>query len=99
MSDIPIVEIGAGGALAAIILREVFSFLKAQKSNKNNGPYLSRAEFQTHKESVQYKDNCEQIVKRVDAAFEAQEKMFRLMEKRIEDHFRDVKKLIRNGGR
>jgi len=93
--DIPILEIGAGGALAAIILREVFSFVKDTKGK--NG--ITRAEFDKHKDSVQYKDNCEQIVKRMDAAFIAQEKMFRLMEKRIEDHFRDVKKLIRNGAK
>jgi hypothetical protein len=96
MADIPILEIGAGGALAIVILREVFNFIKGQR-NKNGG--VTRAEFEKHKDSAQYKDNCEQIVKRMDAAFIAQEKMFRLMEKRIEDHFMDVKKLIRNGGK
>jgi hypothetical protein len=97
MADISIVEIGAGGALAIVILREVFNFIKNQRFNKNGG--VTRTEFEKYKDSVQYKDNCEQIVKRVDAAFEAQEKMFRLMEKRIEEHFSDVKKLIRNGGK
>jgi hypothetical protein len=97
MADISIVEIGAGGALAIVILREVFNFIKNQRFTKNGG--VTRTEFEKHKDSVQYKDNCKQIVKRIDAAFEAQEKMFRLMEKRIEEHFSDVKKLIRNGGK
>ena len=96
MTDIPILEIGAGGALAIVIIKTTFDFVKTARINKNG---VSRAEFEKHKESVQYKDNCEQIVKRMDAAFIAQEKMFRLMEKRIEEHFSDVKKLIRNGAK
>ena len=98
MADLPILEGGAILAVAVVVVKEAFSFVKAQR-NKTGNSYVTRTEFQTHKDSVQYKDNCEQIVKRLDAAFEAQEKMFKLMEKRIEDHFRDVKKLIRNGGK
>ena len=94
MTDIPIIEIGAGGALAVIIIKEVFSFVKGKSGNG-----ITKAEFEKHKDSVQYKDNCEQIVKRMDAAFVAQEKMFKAMEKRIEEHFSDVKKLIRNGAK
>ena len=95
--DIPITEIGVGGVFAVIVIREVLSFLKTQKASRNGNAGITRAEFEKHKDSVQYKDNCEQIVKRMDAAFEAQEKMFGLMEKRIIEHFDDVKKLIRNG--
>lgn len=96
MTDIPIVEIGAGGALAIVILKTTFDFVKSTRANRNG---VSRGEFEKHKDSVQYKDNCEQIVKRMDAAFIAQEKMFRAMEKRIEEHFSDVKKLIKNGAK
>jgi hypothetical protein len=92
-----ITEVGIGGAVAIIIIREVLNFVKEKKNNNSNS--ISRREFDKHKESVQYKDNCEQIVKRIDAAFEAQEKMFKMMEKRIEQHFREVKKLILNGGK
>ena len=97
MADIPIAEYGVGGALVLIILREVFSFIKSQRANRNGSSGITRNEFERHKDSVQYKDNCEQIVKRMDAAFESQEKMLKLMERRIEEHFEDVKKLIRNG--
>ena len=96
MTDIPIIEIGAGGALVIVILKTTFDFVRSTKNSKNG---VSRVEFEKHKDSVQYKDNCEQIVKRMDAAFVAQEKMFRAMEKRIEEHFSDVKKLIRNGAK
>jgi len=94
--DIPILEIGAGGALVIVILKTTFDFVKSTRTSKNG---VTKAEFEKHKDSVQYKDNCEQIVKRLDSAFIAQEKMFRLMEKRIEEHFSDVKKLIRNGAK
>lgn len=96
MADIPITEIGVGGAVAVILLREAYNIIKEKRSNGNS---VSKSDFDELKKSVQYKDNCEQIVKRVDAAFEAQEKMFKLMEKRIEEHFRDVKKLILNGNK
>lgn len=95
--DIPITEIGVGGAVALIILREAFNFVKAQKVNKNGNPYITRGEYEKHKEGIQYKDNCEQIVKRIDDSLKNQDKMFALMEKRILEHFDDVKKLIRNG--
>lgn len=99
MVDIPIIEIGAGGAVAIIIIERVLGIIKNHRNNKNRDDGISRTEFEQHKKFVQTKDNCEQIVKRVDAAFEAQEKMFRMMEKRIEEHFQDVKRLIRNGGK
>jgi hypothetical protein len=81
-----ITEVGIGGAVAIIIIREVLNFVKEKKNNNSNSNFVPRKE-------------CEQIVKRVDAAFEAQEKMFKIMEKRIEQHFREVKKLILNGGK
>lgn len=95
--DIPITEIGVGGLFSLFVIKEVLSFLKTQKANKNGSSGITRSEFEKHKDSVQYKDNCEQIVKRMDAAFESQEKMFKMMENRIIEHFNDVKKLIRNG--
>ena len=91
MADIPITEIGVGGAVAVIIIREVLSFLK----DKKNGDIasVSRDEFEKHKRNVQYKDNCEQIVKRLDEANKAQEVRFNSVDKQ----FDEVKVLIRNG--
>jgi len=91
MADIPITEIGVGGAVAVIIIREVFSFLKQKK----NGELISRDEFDRHRRSVQYKDNCEQIVKRLDEANKAQETRFNNVDKQ----FDEVKVLIKNGGK
>ena len=76
--DIPVTEIGVGGALAVIVMREVFGFVKTRKGNS----CIARGEFEEHKKSVQYKDTCEQIVKRFEANHkEVVAKLDRLLEK------------------
>jgi len=90
-----IVGIGAGGALAIIIIRETYSFVKSYTNNRNGGEYIKRSEFDEHKKSVQYKDNCEQIVKRLDEANKSQELRFNSMDKQ----FDEVKTLIRSGSK
>jgi hypothetical protein len=84
--DIPITEIGAGGALSIVIIKMVFDFIKSAK-NKNN-EYVLKSEFEKHKDSVRYKETCEQIVKRIDNGFED-----------IRKDFKEVKDLIRNNGK
>jgi hypothetical protein len=79
-----ITQVGVGGVLAILIIREVLN----ARNHRKNGEYISRSEFEKHKDSVQYKDSCEQIVKRIDAAFE-----------KIDEQFENVKELIRNGGK
>ncbi len=80
-----ITQVGVGGVLAILIIREV---LNAKNSKSSSSNCISRNEFESHKKSVQYKDNCEQIVKRIDGRFD-----------RIDEQFDDVKELIRNGGK
>ena len=76
--DIPVTEIGVGGAFAIIIIREVLGFMKTR--NGNSSP--TRREFEEHKKSVQYKDTCEQIVKRLeDNHTEVINKLDKLLEK------------------
>jgi hypothetical protein len=84
--DIPITEIGAGGILAIVMVKMVFDFIKSAK-NKNN-EYVLKSEFEKHKDSVQYRDTCAEIVKRIDNGFED-----------IRKDFNEVKDLIRNGGK
>ena len=91
MTDFPLIEMGAGGALAVIIIREVLQIVLKSR----NGEYISRKEFDKHKSSVQYKDNCNEIVKRLDEANQAQEKRF----DSIDRQFGEVKQLIKNGGK
>ena len=63
-----ITQVGVPAIVVILILREVVPALRNGKS-KNNG-CISRSEFDKHKESVQYKDTCEQIVKRMDGRFD-----------------------------
>lgn len=65
MTDSVIVQLGVGGILAILLLREVFGFLKNSRT-KNNKGCVTINEFERHKDAVQYKDNCEQIVKRLE---------------------------------
>jgi hypothetical protein len=85
MADIPITEIGVGGAIAIIIIREFVSFVKHNKKNGNN---VTKAEFEQHKKSVQYKDTCSEIVKRIDRGFGD-----------VKEEFKEVKKLIRENSK
>ena len=87
-------QLGVGGIFAIIVIREVFNFINGRKNN-GKAPCVTRLELNRLKESVQYKDNCEQIVKRIDASFQAQDKRF----DKIDDDFKEVKSLIRNGGK
>ena len=68
-------ELGVGGILAIIILREVFNFLKSNKNNKNDKTNcsgdISREEFESHKKVVQYESTCIQIVKRLEGRFDS----------------------------
>jgi hypothetical protein len=69
-------HIGVGGIFAILVIREVLNFIKPTrtvevKKDVNGKAVLcvSRDEFETHKSHVQYKDNCVQIVKRIDENF------------------------------
>lgn len=68
---------------AVIVIREVLNFAKNGKLRKNNNG-ISRIEFDKHKESVQYKDNCTEIVKRMDGRFD-----------KLDENFKEVKNLLR----
>lgn len=92
MSEI-VTQVGVGGALAIIILREVFTFVK-NHSNEGKHRYVTRGEFDKHKEAVQYRDNCGEIVRRLDGNFEAMEKRDRERNKVVDSQFSDLKMMI-----
>jgi hypothetical protein len=79
MADELITQIGVGGIFAVVVIREVFTFMKSQKMRMNGESRLSRKEFEEHKKSVQYKDNCE-------ATHAAIAQRFSDMEKRDDDN-------------
>ena len=80
-----ITQIGVGGIFALMVIREVFGFIKSKKTNGANVP-VSKMEFDKHKDVVQYKDNCIEIVKRMDGRFD-----------NVDSQLHEVKDLIKNG--
>ena len=58
----------------------------------NNTQGVSRMEFDKHKDSVQFKDNCTEIVKRIEQRADDRHTEIKEGMRRIED-------LIKNGGK
>jgi len=72
--DQSLTQLGIGGIFAILIVRSVLEFLKssrspAEKKSTNGINGVTRSEFEIHKGVVQYKDSCQQIVKRIDENF------------------------------
>jgi len=87
--DAGITEIGIGGVFALLVIKEVFGFVKAKRNGNGSqisNKVITRDEFEKHKISAQYKDNCSEIVKRMDGRFD-----------NIDSQLTEVKTLIRNG--
>jgi len=85
--DIPITEIGVGGAVALIIVREAFRFAKDMKSPNSNDA-IKRKEFEEHKRDVVYKDNCALVTEFNNERFN-----------RIDRKLEKIETLIKNGGK
>ena len=61
------------------------------KNGKKNGDYVRMAEFEKHKEAVQYKDTCTEIVNRIDERAKDRHKD-------TKEDLKEIKELIRNNG-
>ena len=85
--DIPITEIGVGGAVALIILREAFRFARDVKPG-NSTDAVKRKEFEEHKKAVVYKDNCALVTEFNNERFN-----------RIDRKLEKIETLIKNGGK
>ena len=93
MSAEVITQLGVGGIFAILILKIVFDFVSQHKNKtKHKEDCVTRNEFNKHKGAVQYRNNCEQIVKRIDAAFDAQRQRF----DKVDADIGEVKQLIRD---
>lgn len=70
-------QLGVGGIFVILVLREVFNFLKNHKNNKTKQcGEISRVEFEKHKDVVQYKRECGEIVKRLEERFDSVDAQF-----------------------
>lgn len=76
-----ITQLGVGGILVVVVLQIILPYFK-----KNGNGGVSRKEFDEHRKSVQYRDTCGEIVKRIDNNFTD-----------VKDQLNDIKTLIRNG--
>ena len=90
MNSDTLTQLGVGAVFVIIVLREVFSFLNGKKNNAAD--HVTRAEFDHHKNGVQYKANCAEIVKRFDASFKTAEKRF----DKVDAGMANIAKLIRD---
>ena len=66
-----ITQLGVGGILVVVVLREVFAFVKNKKNITTNG--------------YQRKAACDEIVKRFDINFNSQEKRFDKVDSKLEE--------------
>jgi hypothetical protein len=108
MDDI-VTHLGIGGVFSLLLIRQFIDLVKWWRSSEEvsgvsyqqrpmvNGSYVTKNEFEKHKESVQYKDSCMGNVKFLVTKIDA-------LNQRHEDHcanqgrqFAEVKELIRNG--
>ena len=76
-----VTQIGVGGIFALLVIREVFGFVKSKKEVTSNG-YQKAA-------------TCNEIVKRFDMNFAAQDHRF----DKVDTQLDEVKTLIKNGSK
>jgi len=96
-SSDPITQVGVGGIVALLVIREVFGFIKSKKISLNgNGP-VTKTEFAEHKKVAQYKDNCVQVQRTIEQKFngliDLTNERFCTINKGIEN----LSELIKNG--
>lgn len=89
-----ITQIGMGGVLALLVIREVLTFIKNGKMSKQGNGVVTQKEFAEHKKAAQYRDNCEQIVKRIDGRFDDLEKRDDERSKHQEQRFNGLDKTL-----
>ena len=102
-------EVGIGGVFVIMILREVFNFVKEKKNGsvyQDDNRHITYEEFEKLKTTAQYKDNCFEIVKRLEGEFRAIEfrdtRRVQAVDesfKSIKEDFKEVKTLIKNGNK
>ena len=102
-----IMQLGIGAVFAILILREVLPVVLKAGSKNGNGKirdWVTHDHLDKKLETVQYKDNCKQIVARMDIQFDllkeqntTQVDQSMKAFSRIDDRFDEVKNLIMNG--
>lgn len=76
-------QVGVGGILAILILREVLPLIKNGKNNSTIG----RNEFNTNKSEVRYRDMCDEIHRGINRQFAD-----------LKADLNEIKSMIQNNG-
>jgi hypothetical protein len=83
----PLTQVGVGGIIAIMLVKEVLVFVSKQRSGNGSGIQNQLSSLQR---TVQFKDTCAETVKRFDAALTS-------LEKKVDAGFDSVKTLLLNG--
>lgn len=102
-----VTQLGVGGTFCLLVLYVVFDFLKRRVNNSNNSTVsitktngcISRTEFDEHKKSIQYKDNCKQIQETIKTRFDGLEALTNQKFDAVNSNIEQVKSLIKNGNK
>jgi hypothetical protein len=84
-----ITQVGVGGVIALLVIREVLNYLKGRNgtNDKNeNIECVRRKEFEDHKKAVRYTDTCDKVHEGIQRQFN-----------HLNDSLNRIEKLIRNG--
>lgn len=84
---------------AVIILREILPFFVKSTKNTNGNGSVTRTEYEEHKKTVQYKDNCKAVVEGVKTHIVSLRERHEDLAKNIQVQLEEVKSLIRNGNK
>ena len=80
-------NLSVGGLLAIMVIREFVKWTKDTKK-EDNSSYITRTEHEKAFEVFQRKDNCTEIVKRMDSRFTS-----------IDNKLEGIERLIKNGNK
>jgi hypothetical protein len=84
----PLTQVGVGGIIAILLVKEVLVFVGKQRNNGDGGGIQNQ--LLSLQRTVQFKDTCAETVKRFDAALTS-------LEKKVDAGFDSVKTLLLNG--
>lgn len=87
MNDL-ISSIGVPAIVVILLLREIIPALKNNNNKEDESKSVSQDDLERLKKTVQYKDTCSEIVKRMDGRFDT-----------VDSGIKEVKALIKNGNK
>jgi len=82
-----ITQLGVGGIIVILVVKEVFVFISKHNGNNNGKQIGVQEQVSQLQRTVQFKDTCAEIVKRYEIVFVS-------LEKKVDAEFKETKSLI-----